>query len=127
MKDKIFYSIEEIIKIVLNDYSIDGVLKTQGNTDHLYYASVIDDDLIFLISFDTQKLNHIISVDNKKCFNKTSQCPIHFDLNISRRKNNRLHQALTFLRTKEGERASATFEWYGWDEFNWQNRDKFYK
>jgi len=115
-------TLEEIIQTILSEYAIDGIVKNRGED----WAIINDDKLRFGISFDESQLKHCISVDNRKCFNKDSQCPIHFTLDLSRRKKNRLNQALKFLRTKDGERASATFSWTGWDEFGHHVRDGFY-
>ena len=57
-----------------------------------------------------------ISVDNKKVFNKVSQNPITFTESEVFRKNKltrrgkRLISLLEFLKTKEGAKASATFD-----------------
>ena len=116
-------TLEEIISAVLRDYAVDGIVKSKG----LDWAVVNDDELTFRINFSEKYLTHCISVDNIKCFNKDSQCPIHFRLDLSRRQNNRLHQALVYLRTKSGIRASATFDWHGFDEFGHHVRDEFYR
>jgi len=119
-----FYEIKEITDAILRDYAIDGILKDSDDS----LANVVDDELIFQIHFNNKTLNHCVSVDNRKCYNKASQCPVHFCLeDLSRRKKNRLHQALTYLRTPEGERVSATFDWNGWDEFGHHVRDEFYQ
>ncbi len=116
-------NLEEITQTILRDYAIDGLVKHKGET----WAVINDDELTFRVNVSQCETVHCISVDNRKCFNKDSQCPIHFSLDLSRRKQNRLHQALKFLRTKEGERASATFQWNGWDEFGHHVRDEFYQ
>lgn len=116
-------TLEEIIAAILRDYAVDGIIKSKGED----WAVINDDELTFRVNYCLTTLKHCVSVDNRKCFNKDSQCPIHFMLDLSNRKNNRLHQALRFLRTEEGEKASATFNWTGWDEFGYHVRDKFYK
>ena len=100
-------TLDEILLIILAEYAIDGIVKNKGDD----WAIINDDELTFRISFDESTLSHCISVDNRKCFNKDSQCPIHFNIDLSRRKKKRLNEALRYLRTKEGEKASATFEW----------------
>ena len=116
-------TLEEIINTVLRDYAIDGIVKNKDER----WAAIDDDELTFRVHYCLTTLKHCISVDNRKCFNKDSQCPIHFMLDLSNRKKERLKQALKFLRTKEGERTSATFSWTGWDEFGEHVRTKFYK
>lgn len=115
-------TIDQIVDTVLRDYAIDGVVKYKDED----YAIVNDDELTFHIVFIEKFLTHCISVDHRKCYNKVSQCPIHFTIGLSRRKNNRLHQALKFLRTEEGAKQSATFNWNGYDEFAHHVRDEFY-
>jgi hypothetical protein len=116
-------SLDEIISAILRDYAVDGIVKSKGES----WAVVNDDELTFRINFSENYLTHCISVDNRKCFNKDSQCPIHFTLDLSRRKKERLNQALKYLRTKEGERDSATFSFGGFDEFDYHVRDEFYR
>ena len=116
-------SLDEIIGAILDDYAIQGTVKHKG----LEWAVVNDDELTFRINFSENYLTHCISVDNRKCFNKGSLCPIHFTLDLSRRKKERLNQALKYLRTKQGERDSATFSFVGFDEFGHHVRDEFYR
>lgn len=118
-----FETLDEIINTILQNYAIDGIVANKGED----WAIVNDDDLTFRINFDEHALKHCISVDNRKCFNKDSQCPVHFTLDLSRRKKERLNQALRLLRTKEGEKLSATFNWRGWEEFDYHVRDEFYR
>jgi len=119
-----YYEIKDVFDAVLRDYAIDGVLKDLGCS----WGNIVDDELIFLVQFDERTLKHVVSVDNRKCFNKTSQCPIHFNLlNLSRRKKNRLHQALSFLRATDGAKNSATFNWRSWEEFGERVRGEFYQ
>lgn len=115
-------TLEEIIEQINLNYAIDGILKNKGEE----WAIINDDELTFRVNYDLHTESHCISVDNRKCFNKDSQCPVHFTLDLSNRKENRLRQALKFLRTKEGSQASATFNWNGWDEFGRHVRDEFY-
>lgn len=116
-------SLEEIIQEILSDYAIDGIVKNKGEN----WAVVNDDELTFRVNVSQCETVHCISVDNRKCFNKDSQCPVHFSLGLSRRKKERLNQALKYLRTKSGMRASATFDWHGYDEFGHHVRDEFYR
>jgi hypothetical protein len=115
-------SLDEIISAVLRDYAIDGIVKARGES----WATINDDQLTFRVVFSANYLSHCISVDNLSAFNKESQCPIHFTLDLSRRKKNRLHQALLLLRTKEGAHKSATFNFDGFDEFGSHVRNDFY-
>jgi len=116
-------SLDEIVSAILNDYAVDGTVKARDES----WATINDDQLTFRINFSERYLTHCVSVDNISVFNKESQCPIHFTLGLSRRRNNRLHQALVLLRTKEGADRSATFDFGGFDEFDYHVRDEFYR
>lgn len=116
-------TLEEIIDTVLKNYAIDGIVTYKDENR----AIINDDELTFRVNFSETALKHCISVDNRECYNKESQCPVHFTLDLSRRKKNRLEQALKFLRTKEGLKASSCFKWPGWDEFRSHVRDEFYR
>jgi hypothetical protein len=89
--------------------------------------NLFDDDLYLHVLYNNGY--NLVCVDNKKCYNKESQCAVFFTLPLSDRKKERLKKALDFLRTKEGERASATFEFkqYGFDEFGSHVRKEFYQ
>lgn len=116
-------NLDQIITQIQESYAIDGIVKRKGES----WAVINDDELTFRINYCPNSETHCVSVDNKKCFNKDSQCPVHFVIDLSRRKKDRLNQALKYLRTKEGERASSTFNWNGWDEFGHHVRDEFYR
>lgn len=106
----------EFIELV-KPYLKDPIVKIGEFGD---YFTLRDDEIIASGGRYNDYETFRVAFDNKKCFNKVSQCPIHVNsgLPLSKRKSERLKQAIAYLRTKEGERASATFSWYGWDEFS---------
>lgn len=125
--------IEVKIPLSINDV-IDGIcpllkspIVSYHNFGHEDYAIIRDDDLRLNVSYINGY--NLISIDHKKCYNKASQCPIHVSLPLSDRKMERFKKALAFLRTEEGERASATFNWknYGYDDFDDRVRSEFYR
>ena len=114
-----YLDIESVVDYVKNNLAIDGII----NTDHVVSRLVYDDDLIFIINFSDNALTHLISVDNASVFNKESQCPIHFTIDMV---NEKLLKMLKYLRTKKGAQQSATFD-FDANEFGYEIRDSFYK
>jgi hypothetical protein len=96
-----------------------------------------DYDVTIAVFFDSKHFRGVykdnegrvmITLDHINCFNKEGQNPISVMLPLNKRKQKRLLQALEFLKTKEGQKASNTFEFETiYDEFGQHVRKEFYQ
>lgn len=109
-----YFDQKSVMDYIAKNLAIDPVVN--GNC-------VRDDQLIFIVSFNEDSLNHLISVDHKLVFNKVAQCPIHFTIPMV---NDELKSLLKHLRTPKGARESATLDFKA-KPFGRENRDYFFK
>ena len=115
-------TIDELKELVIElvDYPQD-VAETYrcDNYDDTEYVTLKDDDLQFCLQF--QHCTNVVCVDNKRAFNKVSQCPIFFSFPLSKCKRESLLKALAYLRTPKGSKESCTFSFNDWPEFSREN------
>ena len=72
----------------------------------------------------------LVSIDLHSCFNKTSQCPIHFVFDeyqkFSKRKIKRIHQALNFLLRNKNRAGGFFGRMEGFDDLDYTCLFNFY-
>lgn len=77
----------------------------EGELEPFYDNHFLYTNDIFRIEVLMNNDSNLVSVDFKSCFNKVSQCPIHFIhqeyKKFSRRKKNRIRQALRYLQSNK--------------------------
>jgi hypothetical protein len=109
-------------------FELFGEFNTIHELDEHGYACYSTDD--FIICIDEHHGFHIVSVDLKKVFNKTSQSPIHFQLSeykpLSKRKKNRIREATRYLLTNRKIAGGFFGCMDGFDDLSSSNRLAFY-
>ena len=84
----------------------------------------------FFVAVQKGCSNALISIDLKSCYNKESQMPIHFSVElgnpISNRKMKRICQAITFLMTHRKDAGGFFGSLPGFDDLDSEQRQKFY-
>jgi len=110
-------------------FELFGELNTVHELDECGYARYSTDD--FIICVDEYHGFHIVSVDLKEVFNKTSQSPIHFEFSeykpLSKRKKDRIREAMRFL-IKNRKDAGGFFGCMdGFDDLSSDIRRAFYQ
>ena len=109
-------------------FELFGELNTVHELDESGYVRYSTDD--FIICVDEYHGFHIVSVDLKKVFNKTSQSPIHFEFSeykpLSKRKKNRIREATRYLLTNRKIAGQFFGCMDGFDDLSSSNRLAFY-
>ncbi len=103
--------------------------ETKLTCRHEDYSHYVSDD--YSISANQFADQILFSVDLNSCFNKDSQCPIHFVVSLyepmSRRKEKRIFEALNFLKRNEKKAGHFLGEMQGFDDLSGSVRTAFYK
>jgi hypothetical protein len=109
-------------------FELFGELDTVRELDESGYAHYSTDD--FIICIDEHHGFHIVSVDLKDVFNKTSQSPIHFQFSqykpLSKRKKNRIREATRYLLANRKIAGGFFGCMDGFDDLSSSNRLAFY-
>jgi len=98
------------------------------NTEPTYYYTYNTDEL--RVDIADNYGYYLVSVDLKSCFNKVSQSPIHFTFSeygkLSKRKKNRINQAVRFLMANEKDAGTFLGEMKAFDDLGWLTRKEYY-
>jgi hypothetical protein len=109
-------------------FELFGELDTVHELDESGYGHYTTDD--FSICVDERHGFYLVSVDLREVFNKTSQCPIHFEISsykeLPKRKKNRIREATRFLLANRKIAGKFFGRMDGFDDLSSSSRDQFY-
>ena len=92
-----------------------------------HYTYHTDD---FHVEIEDDNGLYLVMVDLHGCFNKSSQCPLCFRLDeykpLSRRKKNRIHQAINFLLMNKKDAGTFWSHLPGFDDLGQDVRYAYY-
>jgi hypothetical protein len=110
-------------------FELFGEFDTVSDLDELGYGHFSTDDFTILVH--GQHGFHLVSVDLNDCFNKESQCPIHFEVSdykpLSKRKKDRIREATNFLIRNREDAGGFFGRMDGFDDLSSDIRRAFYQ